>query len=241
MSGAQPLTMGMVGGGKDAFIGGVHRLAFSLDGSFVLAAGALSSTPEKSLASARALGLDEERSYRSWEEMLNCESARPATDRVHAVCIVTPNHTHARIARAFIEAGFPVVCDKPLTTTVEDARGLAAAVERAGVPFAVTYNYTGYPMVRHAAHLVKTGAIGAVRKCFVEYHQGWLATKLEDSGHKQAAWRSDPAQAGAGGAIGDIGSHAESLLRTVTGLEVESVAAELTSFVPGRALDDDAA
>jgi predicted dehydrogenase len=173
--------------------------------------------------------------------MLDRERARPKVDRVDAVCIVTPNHTHADIARAFVEAGFAVVCDKPLTTTVADARSLAAAVAKSGVPFAVTYNYTGYPMVRHAAHLVKTGAIGTVRKCFVEYHQGWLATKLEDSGQKQAAWRNDPKQAGAGGAIGDIGSHAENLLATVTGLHIEAVAADLTSFVPGRALDDDAA
>ncbi|MFT3684641.1 MAG: Gfo/Idh/MocA family oxidoreductase [Phycisphaerales bacterium] len=242
MSGEQgPLTIGMVGGGKDAFIGGVHRLAFSLDRSFVLTAGALSSTPEKSAESARGLGLAADRSYGSWQEMLEREKARPASERIDAVCIVTPNHTHAGIARAFVEAGFPVVCDKPLTTTVADARSLAAAVEKSGVPFAVTYNYTGYPMVRHAAHLVKTGAVGTVRKCFVEYHQGWLATKIEDSGQKQASWRNDPKQAGAGGAIGDIGSHAENLLATVTGLHVEAVAAELTSFVPGRTLDDDAA
>lgn len=238
---AAPLKIGMVGGGKDAFIGGVHRLAFSLDRSFELTAGALSSTPEKSAASAVELGLAADRSYGSWREMLDRESARQMGERVDAVCIVTPNYTHAGIARAFVEAGFAVVCDKPLTTTVADARMLAATVEKAGVPFAVTYNYTGYPMVRHAAHLVRTGAIGTVRKCFVEYHQGWLATKLEDSGQKQAAWRNDPKQAGAGGSIGDIGSHAENLLSTVTGLQIEQVAAELTSFVPGRALDDDAA
>jgi predicted dehydrogenase len=237
---ASPLRLGMVGGGKDAFIGGVHRLAAQLDRSFVLTAGALSSTPEKSLASARELGLAPDRSYGTWQELLDREKARPKGDRVDAVTIVTPNHTHAGIAKAFVEAGFPIVCDKPLTTTVKDAEMLAAAVDRAGVPFAVTYNYTGYPMVRHAAHLVKTGAIGAVRKCFVEYHQGWLATKLEDSGQKQAAWRNDPKQAGAGGAIGDIGSHAENLLSTVTGLRIEHVAAELSSLVPGRTLDDDA-
>lgn len=236
----------MVGGGQDAFIGGVHRLAFALDGSFALGAGALSSTPARARASGAALGLPADRVYESWEQMLQRERARPASreagdgGRVDAVCIVTPNHTHAQIARAFVDAGFAVVCDKPLTTTVADAVSLTDPVERAGVPFAVTYNYTGYPMVRHAAHLVASGAIGAVRKCFVEYHQGWLATRLEETGQKQAAWRNDPAQAGAGGAIGDIGSHAENLLSTVTGLVPVDVAADLTAFVPGRALDDDA-
>ncbi|HZW07128.1 MAG TPA: Gfo/Idh/MocA family oxidoreductase [Phycisphaerales bacterium] len=235
-----PLKLGMIGGGRDAFIGAVHRLAAQLDNSFVLTAGALSSTPEKSLASARELGLAAERSYGTWQELLAGERKRPPGDRIDAVTIVTPNHTHADIARAFVEAGIAVICDKPLTTTLADARSLAAAVEKSRTPFAVTYNYTGYPMVRHAAHLVRTGAVGTIRKCFVEYHQGWLATRLEDSGQKQASWRNDPAKAGAGGAIGDIGSHAENLLTTVTGLEVESVAADLTSFVPGRTLDDDA-
>lgn len=238
---AAPLKLGMVGGGKDAFIGAVHRLACQLDNSFVLTAGALSSTPEKSIASARELGLAADRSYGTWQEMLDRERARSETDRIDAVTIVTPNHTHAAIAKAFVEAGIPVVCDKPLTSTLADAKSLAAAVEKSGTPFAVSYNYTGYPMVKQAAHLVKSGAIGEVRKCFVEYHQGWLATKLEDVGQKQASWRNDPAQAGGGGAIGDIGSHAENLLSTVTGLEIEQVAADLTSFVPGRRLDDDAA
>ncbi|MDP1662396.1 MAG: Gfo/Idh/MocA family oxidoreductase [Phycisphaerales bacterium] len=236
-----PLRLGMVGGGKDAFIGAVHRLACRLDDSFILTAGALSSTPEKSVASARELGLAPERSYGTWQQMLDGELKRPRVERIDAVTIVTPNHTHAAIARAFAEAGIPVACDKPLTSTLADAQTLAAAVEKSKTPFCVSYNYTGYPMVRHAAHLVRTGAIGAVRKCFVEYHQGWLATKLEDAGQKQAAWRNDPAQAGGGGAIGDIGSHAENLLSTVTGLEIEQVAADLTSFVPGRKLDDDAA
>lgn len=236
----EPLRLGMVGGGKDAFIGAVHRLACQLDRSFVLTAGALSSTPEKSLASARELGLAHDRSYHTWQQMLEGERKRPKGERIDAVTVVTPNHTHATIAMAFVEAGIPVVCDKPLTSTLADAESLAMAVNKAGVPFCVTYNYTGYPMIRHAAHLVRTGAIGTVRKCFVEYHQGWLATKLEDAGQKQAAWRNDPAQAGGGGAIGDIGSHAENLLSTVTGLHIEQVAADLTSFVPGRVLDDDA-
>lgn len=236
-----PLRLGMVGGGKDAFIGAVHRLACQLDNSFVLTVGALSSTPEKSVASARELGLAPERSYGTWQQMLDRERALPKGERVDAVTIVTPNHTHAAIAKAFVEAGIPVACDKPLTSTLADAESLAAAVAKSRTPFCVTYNYTGYPMVRHAAHLVRAGAIGAVRKCFVEYHQGWLATKLEDAGQKQASWRNDPAQAGGGGAIGDIGTHAENLLTTVTGLEIEQVAAELTSFVPGRKLDDDAA
>jgi len=235
-----PLKLGMVGGGQGAFIGAVHRMAATLDGCWAVAAGALSSTPEKSLVSARELGLAADRSYGTWREMLARESARPAGHRIDAVSIVTPNSTHFEIALASVEAGFHVICDKPLVVSSSQAEALAVAVEKAGGVFGVTYNYTGYPMVKQAAAMVRGGEIGKIRKVFVEYHQGWLAGKLEATGQKQAAWRHDPALAGAGGAIGDIGSHAENLVATVTGLEIESLAADLTSFVPGRTLDDDA-
>ncbi len=234
------LRMGMVGGGRDAFIGMVHRTAACLDGQAVFTAGALSSTPDKALASGRDLGLDDRRNYPTWEKMLEGESALPPEERIDFVSIVTPNHLHFPVARAFAEAGFNVVCDKPLVHTVEQAEELAAVVRKSGVVFAVTYNYSGYPMVKQARHMVAAGQLGDIRKVIVEYNQGWLATKLEETGLKQADWRTDPARAGAGGAIGDIGSHAEQLVSYVTGLTLESICADLTTFVPGRALDDDA-
>jgi predicted dehydrogenase len=237
---AQRLKMGMVGGGRDAFIGAVHRKAAALDGQIELVAGALSSTPEKSMASGRDLGLDPGRAYPTWRAMLEGESRRPPGDRVDLVSIVTPNHTHAPIAAAFAGAGFHIVCDKPLCTTTAEARDLIAAAESSGVVFAVTYNYSGYPMVRQAREMVRSGAIGAIRKVIVEYNQGWLTTALEKSGQKQADWRTDPARSGAGGAIGDIGSHAEHLTFYITGLEIESICADLSTFIPGRRLDDDA-
>lgn len=236
--------MGMVGGGEGSFIGAVHRTAAALDHRCALTAGAFSSDPARSMRSGRALGVPESRTYRSWREMAEREAALPPEQRIDFVAIVTPNDTHHDIARAFIDAGFHVVCDKPVTTTSADAQDLAEAAGRAGVEFCVTYNYSGYPLVRHARHLCRSGALGGVRKVIVEYTQGWLARALErrqaEGGFKQAAWRTDPAQAGAGGAIGDIGSHAEHLTRFVTGLEVEAICADLTAFVEGRALDDDA-
>lgn len=234
------LKMGMVGGGRDAFIGMVHRTAASLDGQAALVAGALSSTPEKALASGRDLGLDDRRNYPTWEKMLEGELALPERDRIDFVSIVTPNHLHFPVAKAFAEAGFNVVCDKPLVHTIEQAEELASIVAGTAAVFAVTYNYSGYPMVKQARHMVRAGELGEIRKVIVEYNQGWLATKLEDTGLKQADWRTDPARAGAGGAIGDIGSHAEQLVSYVTGLQIESICADLTTFVPGRALDDDA-
>ncbi len=215
-------------------------MAAALDGKWLFCAGALSSTPERSKASGRALGLAVARNYGTWREMLAGELNLPASERMDAVSIVTPNASHAEIAGAFASAGFHVVVDKPMTATLAEAEGLREVVKKAGVVFAVTYNYTGYPMVREAAARVKSGAIGSVRKVFVEYHQGWLASGLEVTGQKQASWRTDPALAGAGGAIGDIGTHAENLVHTITGLEIESLCADLTSFVPGRRLDDDA-
>ncbi len=231
----------MVGGGQGAFIGAVHRKAMALDGQFELVAGALSSTAGKARASGRELGLADDRNHGHWHELLADELRRPADERIDFVCIVTPNHLHHPVALAFVEAGFHVVCDKPLVHTSAQAEELVAAVKRRNVVFGVTYNYTGYPMVRQAREMVRSGELGTLRKVVVEYHQGWLASAEETQGNKQAVWRADPAQGGLGGAIGDIGSHAENLVATITGLEVESVCADLAALVPGRVLDDDAA
>ncbi len=235
----KPLLMGMVGGGRDAFIGAVHRAAAALDGEIRLAAAALSSTPDTALASGRDLGLPGDRNYPTWEAMLEGERARAAGNRIDLVSIVTPNNVHFPVARAFVDAGFHVVCDKPMVTTVEEAQELSSLVKERRVVFCVTYNYTGYPMVKQAREMVRAGEIGEVRKVIVEYNQGWLATRLEDTGHKQAGWRIDPDRAGAGGATGDIGSHAENLSHYVTGVEIDGLCADITSFL-GRRLDDDA-
>ena len=234
------LRYAMVGGGRDAFIGAVHRAAMALDGQYEFVAGALSSTPEKSRQSGRDLGLPDHRNHGTWQDLLADEHARSPDERADIVVLVTPNHLHYDVARAFVQAGFHVACDKPLVHTTAQAEELAALVSARGTLFAVTYNYTGYPMVREARELVRTGAIGAVRKVVVEYHQGWLAGALESSGNKQSEWRTDPARSGPAGAMGDIGSHAENLVATVTGLELESLCADLASFGPGRRLDDDA-
>ncbi len=238
-AGAKRLKLGMVGGGRDAFIGAVHRNAAWLDGTFELVAGALSSTPDKARASGQDLGLPEDRNYGTWQEMLESEAKRPAGDRIDAVSIVTPNHMHYPVAKAAVEAGFHVICDKPLVHSSQEASDLVAAVRKAGSVFAVTYNYTGYPMVKQARHMVRNGDLGTIRKVIVEYNQDWLATKLEEQGAKQAEWRTDPARSGVAGAIGDIGSHAENLVATITGLEIAEVCADVTTFVPGRRLDDD--
>lgn len=234
------LRVAMVGGGRDAFIGAVHRHAMALDGRYELVAGALSSTAEKSLASGRDLGLAEDRIHPDWRALLADELNRPADERVDLVVIVTPNHLHFEVAKAFVDARFHVACDKPLVHGVAQAEELVSLVEARGTAFAVTYNYTGYPMVREARELVRAGAIGKVRKVIVEYHQGWLAGALESTSNKQSAWRTDPAQSGPGGALGDIGTHAENLLHAVTGLGLEALCAELSSFGAGRRLDDDA-
>ncbi|QIN80720.1 gfo/Idh/MocA family oxidoreductase [Rubrobacter marinus] len=229
----------MVGGGSGAFIGAVHRAAAVMDGQIEVAAGALSSTEEKSLASGRELGLPEGRVYGSWTRMLEGELALPEEDRVDFVSVVTPNHVHFPVAHAFVKAGFNVVLDKPMVHTTEQAEELVDAVEKAGVVFAVTYQYTGYPMVKQARHMVREGHLGEIRKVIVEYNQGWLARNVEETGAKQAEWRTDPGRSGIAGAIGDIGSHAENLAATITGLEISELCADLTSFVPGRRLDDD--
>ncbi|MEJ8849449.1 Gfo/Idh/MocA family oxidoreductase [Variovorax rhizosphaerae] len=233
------LRYAMVGGGRDAFIGAVHRHAIALDGQAEFVAGALSSTPDKARASGRDLLLADDRNHGDWRSLLADELKRAADQRIDFVAIVTPNHVHYPVAQAFVDAGFHVVCDKPLVHTIAQADALVAAVQRQRTIFGVTYNYTGYPMVRQARAMVRAGEIGEVRKVVVEYNQGWLASHLEGSGNKQADWRTDPARSGAAGAIGDIGSHAENLVATVTGLEIESLCADLTRFVPGRALDDD--
>ncbi|PSJ58029.1 Gfo/Idh/MocA family protein [Kumtagia ephedrae] len=237
-SGSGPIRYGMVGGGQGAFIGAVHRIAARIDGEFELVAGALSSSPERAKASAAELGLDPERSYGSFAEMAKAEAKR--SDGIEAVAIVTPNHMHWPAAKAFLEAGIHVICDKPLTSTLADARKLAALAEKSGKLFVLTHNYTGYPMIRQAREMVASGQLGDIRVVQAEYPQDWLTEKAEDSGSKQAAWRTDPKQSGAGGSTGDIGTHAYNLLRFVTGLELDSLAADLDAFVPGRALDDNA-
>jgi predicted dehydrogenase len=237
-SGSGPIRLGMVGGGQGAFIGAVHRIAARLDGEFSLVAGALSSDPARAKASAAELGLDPARSYGSFAEMAKAEAARP--DGIEAVSIVTPNHVHYPAAKAFLEAGIHVICDKPLTSTLADAKKLAAVAAKSGRLFVLTHNYTGYPMIRQAREMVQSGKLGDIRVVQAEYPQDWLTTKVEDTGAKQAVWRTDPKQSGAGGATGDIGTHAYNLARFVTGLELDQLAADLTAFVPGRLLDDNA-
>ena len=231
----RPLRAGQVGGGPGAFIGEVHRRAMRMDGLATLVAGVFSSDPEKSRAHAKTLGV--ERAYGSFEEMAEAEAGRE--DGIEVVSIVTPNHLHAPAALAFIERGISVVCDKPMTTTLEDAERLVRAVHQSGVLFALTHNYTGYPLVKHARAMVADGEIGEVRKVVAEYSQGWLSQPIEQEGQKQAVWRTDPKKAGAG-ALGDIGSHAENLAAYVTGLHLEKLCADVRTFVPGRPIDDDA-
>lgn len=236
---SRKLRFGMVGGGPGAFIGGVHRRAATLDGLAELVAGSFSSDAAKSRAQGRELHLHPDRVYDSFEAMAEREAALPAGERIDFVSIVTPNHVHFPAAKAFIERGIHVICDKPMTTTVGDAEKLVALVRKHDVVFALTHNYSGYPLVKHARELVRSGAIGTVRKVVAEYSQGWLSQLLEATGQKQADWRTDPARAGAG-AIGDIGSHAEHLARYVTGLEIDRLYADVTTFVEGRRIDDDA-
>ncbi|HHO56628.1 MAG TPA: Gfo/Idh/MocA family oxidoreductase, partial [Trueperaceae bacterium] len=232
------LRYGMIGGGIDAFIGEVHRKAMALDAQFEFIAGALSSTPEKSLRSGQELSLA--RNYASWQEMLKSEQALSKEERIDFVVIVTPNHLHFPIAKAFASAGFNIVCDKPLVHTSQQANELKDIFQEKDIVFMLTHNYTGYPMVKQARHMVKAGQLGKIRKIVVEYNQGWLANNLAASGQKQASWRADPAKSGIAGAMADIGSHAENLLSTISGLKIEEICAELTSFVDGRLLDDDA-
>jgi predicted dehydrogenase len=230
------IKLGMVGGGEGAFIGAVHRMAARLDDHYELVAGALSSTPEKAMRSGEALGLDPDRTYPDFETMAKKEARRKGG--IEAVAIVTPNHMHVPAALAFLKRGIHVICDKPLATSLKEARSLRQAAEKAGVVFAVTYNYSGYPMVRHARATVAGGELGEIRVIQVEYPQEWLTEPIERTGQKQAEWRTDPARSGAGGAIGDIGTHAFQLAHFISGLMPSELSAELTTFVPGRPLDD---
>jgi predicted dehydrogenase len=232
------LRLGMVGGGEGAFIGAVHRFAARLDDRYELVAGALSSTAERSRASGAALGLSPDRCYDDFDEMARRE--RRLKDGIDVVSIVTPNHLHYDAAKAFLKRGIHVICDKPLTTSLRQAKRLAELVRESGCVFVLTHNYTGYPMIRQARQMVADGLLGQIRVVQAEYAQDWLTTKIEETGQKQAAWRVDPARSGPAGCTGDIATHAMNLASFVTGLELESVAADLTTFLPGRALDDNA-
>src|SRR6266404_5644714 len=234
--GKRRIRLGMVGGGPGAFIGAVHRIAARMDDHYELVAAALSSDPGRSRAAAQDLHIAPDRAYGSYTEMARAEAAHP--DRVEAVAIVTPNNMHYPMAKTFVEAGFHVICDKPLTTTLQEALDLAAIVKRSNIIFGLTHNYTGYPMVRQARQMIADGLLGKIRIVQVEYAQDWLATPLEQTGQKQAAWRTDPAQSGPGGSLGDIGTHAYNLACFVTGLQCREVAADVSIFVPGRRLDD---
>ena len=234
------LRMGMIGGGRGAFIGSVHRMAARLDGEIDLVAGCFSSDPEKSKASGADLFLDPARVYGTYQEMAKAEAALPADQRIDFVSIVTRNNTHAPVAKTFLEAGFHVVCDKPLCFTLAEGRKLRDIVKKSGKVFALTHNYTGYPMVKEAREWVRSGKLGQLMKIVVEYPQGYAITALEaKTVSKIANWRMDPTISGVSNCMGDIGTHAHNLARYITGLEVESICAELSTFIPGRLLDDD--
>lgn len=236
---ARKVRMGMVGGGRGAFIGAVHRMAAALDGQIELVCGAFSSDPEKSKASGADLFLPSDRVYSSYEVMIEKERQLPEGERMDFVSIVTPNHVHYGPAKLALENGFHVVCDKPLCFSMDEALELEQLVDETGLLFALTHNYTGYPMVKQARAMVRNGDLGEIRKIVVEYPQGWLSIKLEDTDQKQAAWRTDPERSGIAGAMGDIGTHAENLAEYITGLHIAEICADLSTFVPGRQLDDD--
>jgi predicted dehydrogenase len=231
--------MGMVGGGQGAFIGAVHRIAAAIDQQIELVCGAFSCDAGRSRASGRELFLPEDRCYADYGEMMTTEAALPEGERMDFVAIVTPNHVHFPVAKAALEAGFHVLSDKPATINKTQADELAALVEKTGLKYGLTHNYTGYPMVKQARELVRSGQLGRIRKIVVEYPQGWLSTPLEQEGQKQASWRTDPERSGAAGCMGDIGTHAENLAEYITGLQIKELAADLTRFVDGRLLDDD--
>lgn len=229
----------MVGGGEGAFIGVVHRMAAALDGQIELVCGAFSSQPEKSKRSGAALYLPAERVYGSFEEMILKEKELPEGERMDFISIVTPNHVHFPPAKLALEHGFHVVCDKPLAFSLAEAKELRDLVNQTGLLFALTHNYTGYPMVKQARQMIRNGELGKIRKVVVEYPQGWLSTKLEDSDQKQAAWRTDPKRSGIAGSMGDIGTHAENLAEYITGLQIAEMCADISTIVEGRLLDDD--
>ncbi|MBB3137623.1 hypothetical protein FHS26_005385 [Rhizobium pisi] len=232
------IRLGMVGGGAGAFIGAVHRIAARIDDQYDLVAGALSSTPDKAVQSGRDLGLDPSRTYSSYREMAIREAK--LKNGIEAVAIVTPNHVHYDAAKEFLKRGIHVICDKPLTSNLADAKKLKKVADESGALFVLTHNYTGYPMVRHAREMIANGELGDIRVVQAEYPQDWLTEAVEQTGQKQAAWRTDPAQSGVGGSTGDIGTHAYNLASFISGLELDSLAADLDSFVPGRRLDDNA-
>ncbi len=229
------LRMGMVGGGLDAMAGELHRRACALDSRFDLVAGALSSTPERSRAAAKAWGLP--RAYGTWQEMLDAEEKLPASERIEFVTVATPNHLHVPVSSAFAGRGFHVACDKPIGISLDEARELCRVVEESGIVFLLTHNYTGYPMVKQARHMVANGELGELVKVMVDYPQGWFLQPLEKQGHKGATWRADPAQSGSG-CLADIGSHAQNMLHTVTGLEIDELCADF-GRLHGRKVDDD--
>ena len=237
---SRKIRYGMVGGGRGAFIGAVHRIAANMDGQIELVCGAFSSDPEKSKASGGDFYLDPSRCYGSFAEMIQAEKALPAEQRMDFISIVTPNHMHFPPAKMALENGFHVLSDKPATFNLAEAKELSNLVHHSGLLYGLTHNYTGYPLVKQAREMVHAGALGKIRKVVVEYPQGWLATRLEESGQQQAAWRTDPARSGAAGCVGDIGTHAENLAEYITGLKISELAADLTAFVEGRLLDDDA-
>ena len=236
---SRKIRMGMVGGGRGAFIGAVHRMASAIDGEIELVCGAFSSNPKKSRLSGKDLFLAPDRCYGSYEEMIQKEKALPENTRMDFVSIVTPNHVHFGPAKMALKNGFHVVCDKPLSFDMKEAKELQKLVKKTGLLFALTHNYTGYPMVKQAKMMIKKGKIGKIRKVVVEYPQGWLSTRVEATDSKQAAWRTDPKKSGIAGAMGDIGTHAENLAEYMTGLQIKKLCADINTMVPGRLLDDD--
>ena len=232
--------MGMIGGSKDAFIGNVHRMAAALDGKVELVCGAFSSDAQRSKDTGQMLGLEPSRVYASYEEMMLGEKQLPESKRMQFVSIVTPNHLHFKPAMLALEHGFHVLCEKPLAFSLQEAQTLAKATRNSGLLFGLTHNYTGYPMVKEARHLIKAGALGQIRKIIAEYPQGWLSAPIEQEGQKQASWRTNPQQAGLSCCVGDIGTHAENLAEYITGLRITELCADVSTFVEGRLLDDDA-
>jgi predicted dehydrogenase len=237
---SRKIRMGMVGGGRGAFIGAVHRIAAAIDQQIELVCGAFSSDPERSKASGADFFLPASRCYGTFKEMIEKEKALPASERMDFISIVTPNHMHFPPAKLALENGFHVLSDKPACFDLAEAKALGEIIRSSGRLYGLTHNYTGYPLVKEARDMIRAGKLGKIRKVVVEYPQGWLATRLEASGQKQAGWRTDPSQSGAGGCVGDIGTHAENLAEYITGLKISELAADITSFVDGRLLDDDA-
>jgi len=237
---SRKLRMGMIGGGRGAFIGAIHRMAAGIDGQIDLVCGALHVDPEEAILSGQDLYLDPSRTYKTYHEMFDKESQLPEGQRMDFVSIVTPNHVHFEPAKLALENGFHVVCEKPLSFSLDEALQLQELVEKTGLTFALTHTYTGYPMIKQAREMCQSGVFGKIRKVVVEYPQGWLSTPLEQTGQQQAAWRTDPKRSGKAGSVGDIGTHAENLAETITGLKITELSADVSTFVENRLLDDDA-